>query len=246
MIMKKSILALALCAVAAAPAFAIDCNSFPNNTITGYVNDDVTAYDVTCTIARTGFVNGNLYQYGIGDLVIRGKVNGGVEERGAGGITLLPGSEVNGEISEFNGGNVVVRGGSTLGGNVHEYGAGSITVLVDRPGKINADLHEHGTGSVFVKTVTGSFGGSVFEKDAGDVDVTVASGTVFNGNIEEGVDGSLLVYVDGRFEGNMSERGRGNLRTEGNGAINGNSEHELPGQCSNTVRNFEGAVCNLQ
>lgn len=147
-----------------------------------------------------------------GNLVVRGRVNGGVEEAGAGGISLLAGANVNGEVTEFDGGNVVIRGGATLGGDVRENNAGS-------------------------------FEGSVFENNAGNVEVTIAAGTVFKGGIEEEQLGSVIVYVDGRFEGNLTELDDGNLSTAGSGTVAGNSEHELPGRCGNTVPNFEGAIC---
>jgi hypothetical protein len=54
----------------------------------------------------------------------------------------------------------------------------------------------------------------------------------------------VIVYVDGRFEGNLTELGDGDLSTAGSGTVNGNSEHQPPGRCTNRVANFEGAVCN--
>ena len=55
----------------------------------------------------------------------------------------------------------------------------------------------------------------------------------------------LAAFVYNPFEGNLVERGAGNLGTAGSGTVAGNSEHELPGTCSNTVRDFQGAICNL-
>lgn len=243
--MKKVATCMILAVGAASPAFAVDCSSFPNNTITTFINEDVFAYDVTCTVGRTGYVNGNLYQSGLGNLIVRGRVNGGIEEAGAGGISLLAGSRVNGEVTELDAGNVLVRGGSTLGGDVKEYGAGSIIVNVDLPGVINGNLYEHGKGNVAIRTIAGDFNGNVYEQAAGDIVLTIASGTVFNGASEERDLGSLEVYVDGRYEGNLTELDAGDLSTAGSGVVNGNSEHELPGRCTNTVRKFEGAACNL-
>lgn len=36
---------------------AVNCNSFPNNTVNSFVNDDVVAEGYTCTIASTGTGN---------------------------------------------------------------------------------------------------------------------------------------------------------------------------------------------
>jgi hypothetical protein len=243
--MKKVIAGLALVIGTSHAAWAVDCSSFPNNTVTGFVNEDVTAFNISCTIARNASVNGNVLQVGNGSLTIRGVVNGGVEESGAGGITLLAGARVNGDLSELDGGNIVIRGGTTLGGLVSEAGAGSVSVTVDLPGLIKGDINEAGLGSVFITTINGDFEGNVIEADGGDVDVSVAAGTFFKGGIEEELAGSVVVDVDGRFEGNLVERGAGNLTTAGSGTVAGNSEHELPGTCSNTVRDFQGAICNL-
>jgi hypothetical protein len=128
---------------------------------------------------------------------------------------------------------------------VSEAGAGSVSVTVDLPGLIKGDINEAGLGSVFITTINGDFEGNVIEADGGDVDVSVAAGTFFKGGIEEELAGSVVVDVDGRFEGNLVERGAGNLTTAGSGTVAGNSEHELPGTCSNTVRDFQGAICNL-
>jgi hypothetical protein len=152
---------------------------------------------------------------------------------------------VNGDVTELDGGNIVIRGGAQLGGTVTEQGAGSVTVTVDLPGLVKGEIYENGRGSVFVRTVTGDFEGGVYETDAGDVDATIAAGTVFKGNIEEELLGNVSVFVDGRFEGNIVERGEGNVSTSGSGTVAGNSEHERPGTCANTVARFEGAACNL-
>jgi len=242
---SHSIFGLAVALGAATPALAVDCASFPNSTITTFVNEDVFASDTTCTIARTGYVNGNVYQSGLGNLVVRGWVNGGIEESGAGSLSLLAGANVNGDVTELDGGNIVIRGGARLGGTVTEQGVGSVTVTVDLPGLVKGDIYENGSGSVVLRTVTGDFEGGVNEADAGDVNATVAAGTVFKGNIEEELLGNVSVFVDGRFEGNIVERGDGNLSTSGSGTVAGNSEHELPGTCTNTVSRFEGAACNL-
>ena len=84
---------------------AVNCNSFLNNTITGSVNDDVVAVGYPCTIAATGFVNGNLFQSGEGGLTIRGVVNGGVEESGSGDVPLLAAGS-GGEVTEADDGSV--------------------------------------------------------------------------------------------------------------------------------------------
>ena len=45
--------------------------------------------------------------------------------------------------------------------------------------------------------------------------------------------------------GNILELAAGNVTTTGPGTVKGNSEHELPGLCSNAIVDFQGAACNL-
>jgi hypothetical protein len=45
------------------------------------------------------------------------------------------------------------------------------------------------------------------------------------------------------FEGNIVELGSGDLATDGAGWFKGNTEHELPGTCTNTIARFEGSAC---
>jgi hypothetical protein len=243
--MKKSLaitwLALSMAGTASA---AVNCNSFPNNTVSGFVNDDVVAIGYTCTIAASGSVNGNLIQSGDGSLVIRGTVNGAVDESGLGDVTVA-GGNVGGDISEADGGNVTLRGGSTVNGGVQEDGDGSVSVIVDLPGLIKADIIENGNGGVTVRAVTGSYEGSVIEYGAGSVTATISAGQSFKGGIEEYDGGGVTATVDGFFEGNITEHLAGNVVTSGLGTFKGNSEHELAGTCSNTIVDFQGAVCNL-
>lgn len=180
---------------------AVNCNTFPNSTISGSVNDDVVAVGYTCTIASTGSVNGSLLQTGDNSLVIRGVVNGEVSESGNGNITIVNGT-VGGSVSEADGGNITVRGASTVNGGLEEAGAGNVTVTVDVPGVVNADIFESGGGSVFVTASSGSYEGSIIENDAGNVNVTVGLGVSFKGGVEEFGPGGVTANVAGLFEGN--------------------------------------------
>jgi hypothetical protein len=244
-LMKKALIGTALVIGMIGPAAAAtNCNSFPNNVVTGNVNDDVFADGYTCTIAASAFVNGNVLQVGEGNLVIRGIVNGAAEEAGNGSIIVAKG-EVGGNLSEADAGNITIRGGSTIKGNVEEAGIGSVNVTVDLPGVVNADIYESGPGSVTVRATVGSFEGSVIETEGGNVNVIVSPGYSFKGGVEEYDAGSMLATVDGFFEGNIAELGRGNVETRGAGTFKGNSEHELPGTCVNSIVDFEGAACNL-
>jgi hypothetical protein len=243
--MKKALVGTALLiGMIGSVAAATNCNSFPNNVVTGNVNDDVVADGYTCTIAGSAFVNGNVLQIGEGDLVIRGIVNGAVEEAGNGSITLAKG-QVGGNVSEADAGNITIRGGSTLKGSVEEAGIGSVFVTVDLPGVVNADIHESGPGSVTVQAIVGGFEGSVIETEGGNVTVTVNPGYSFKGSVEEYDGGSVLATVNGFFEGNISELDLGNVETRGAGTFKGNSEHALPGSCVNSIADFQGAACNL-
>jgi hypothetical protein len=223
---------------------AVNCNTFPNNTVTGSVNDDVVAIGYSCTIATGASVNGGLLQSGPGNLVIRGRVNGSVDETGDGSITIARGI-VGGNVSESDLGGVTVRGGSSIGGSIEESGDGGVNITVDLPGVVNADVIESGNGGVTVVASNGSFEGSVIETGAGSVSVTVAAGYSFKGGIEEYDGGSVTATVNGFFEGNILELAAGNVVTGGLGTFKGNSEHELPGTCTNTLVDFEGAACNL-
>jgi hypothetical protein len=51
--------------------------------------------------------------------------------------------------------------------------------------------------------------------------------------------------IFGTYEGNLAEYGTGNVVTDGDGVFKGNSEHQLPGTCMNSITDFQGAVCNL-
>jgi hypothetical protein len=85
----------------------------------------------------------------------------------------------------------------------------------------------------------------VFEAGPGSVVANVSFGMSFKGGIEEYDGGNVTATVNGLFEGNIVEYLGGNLITQGSGGFKGNSEHELPGTCTNTIVNFEGAACNL-
>ena len=223
---------------------AVNCSTFPNNTVVGSVNDDVVAIGYSCTIAAGAFVNGNVLQTGPGNLVIRGTVNGAVEESGDGSITIARGI-IGGSVSEADLGSVTVRGGSSIGGSIEESGDGGVSITVDLPGVVNADVLESGNGSVTVNASVGSFEGSVIETGGGNVSVTVAAGHSFKGGIEEYDGGSVSALVNGFFEGNIMELAAGNVTTSGPGTFKGNSEHELAGTCTNTIVDFQGAACNL-
>lgn len=175
--MLKSFLgaALALGAVASASA-AVNCNSFPNNTVNNFVNDDVVAIGYTCTIGTSGSVNGSLTQTGEGGLVIRGSINGSVSESGPGDVVLARGARVGGDVSEADGGNVSVRGGASLDGAVEESGDGSVNVTVDIPGLVKGNVYENGNGGVTINALAGSFEGSVSETGPGNVAVIVNFG----------------------------------------------------------------------
>ena len=133
--MKKALIGTALViGMIGSAAAATNCSSFPNNVVTGNVNDDVFASGYTCTIAASAFVNGNVLQVGDGDLVIRGIVNGAADETGNGSIIVAKG-EVGGNLTEADAGNITIRGGSTIKGSVEEAGIGSVfvTYFMDGP-----------------------------------------------------------------------------------------------------------------
>ena len=236
-----SVLALGMIGSASA---AVECNTFPSNTIKGSVNDDVLATNYTCTVAASGFVNGSVSQTGPGNLVIRGVVNGEVSETDDGNITIA-GGKVGGSVREADRGSLVLRGGGSANGGLEESGPGNVTVTVDIPGVVNAGIIESGAGSVFVTASSGSYEGDISENDGGFVDVTVEAGVSFKGSVEEAGVGDVTVDVSGVFEGNLIERAGGNVLTTGEGTFKGNSEHQLPGTCTNTIADFQGAVCNL-
>jgi hypothetical protein len=243
--MKRTSIGLALAfGMIGSASAAVNCNSFPNSTISGSVNDDVVAVGYNCTIAATGFVNGNLIQSGPGSLLIRGVVNGGVEESGSGSISIV-GGRVGGGVTEADGGNVVLRRGASVNGGVEESGPGDVRVTVDLPGVVNADIIESGTGSVFIDANTGSYEGSVFEFDDGSVAITVDARMSFKGNVEEYGVGDITADIAGVFEGNVAEYGTGDVATDGSGTFKGNSEYQLPGDCTNMIGDFQGAACNL-
>jgi len=69
--MKTLIGAMLVIGAISSASAAVNCNTFPNNTITRNVNDDVLAAGYNCTVGTSGFVNGSLIQTGEGSLVIR-------------------------------------------------------------------------------------------------------------------------------------------------------------------------------
>jgi hypothetical protein len=176
-------------------------------------------------------VNGNVDQLGAGNLVVRGIVNGGVNESGLGNLVIDRGV-VGGACSESDGGSLVVRAGSNV----------NVTVGADGPTK--GDVLEAGPGSVLISVLGGQYEGNASEYDAGLVQLSTAAGTAFKGSVTEEFDGDVVATIEGMFEGNVTERGVGNVSTDGAGQFKGNSEHELPGTCTNTIVNFEGAACN--
>lgn len=227
-----------------AASAAVNCNTFPNNTITGSVNDDVIAVGYSCTIARTGFVNGNVTQTGAGRINVSGRVNGGVEEFGGGNV-VVDGGVVEGDITEADAGSLIVRNGGSVNGLLSEAGGGDVNVTVTNGGVVKGDIVEAGLGNVYVATVTGNYEGSVVENDDGSIELTVGGGTAFKGGAEETGSGSLDAFIEGLLEGNLTELGAGDLLTEGPGTFKGNSEHQLPGTCTNSILDFQGAFCNL-
>lgn len=241
--MRLKSLYVALLMSASGSALAVNCNSFPSNTITGFVNDDVLAVGYNCVIGPNAFVNGNVTQSGIGSVIVRGRINGGVMETGDGSISVI-GGNVQGEVSEADAGGIVVRGGGSVEGELTETLAGNVDITVQSGSVLKGNIIESGLGSVSVITASGDFEGSIEERDAGNVTVTVDIGTFFKGDLVEDLGGSVSIEVNGTFEGNASEFGAGNLNTFGVGLFKGNSEHELPGTCTNSITRFEGAPCN--
>jgi hypothetical protein len=230
---------------AASASAAVNCASFPNATINQFVNDDVVAVGVTCTIGPQASINGGVTQTGDGGLIIRGIVNGAVSEAGPGDVVIARGARVAGDVSEADGGNVSLRGGATIDGAIEESGDGSVNVTVDVPGLVKGNINENGAGGVTVNAAFGSFEGSVTETGPGNVVVQVGFGQSFKGDVEEHDGGSVTADVNGFFEGNIVELGLGNVATSGPGVFKGNSEHQLPGACTNSIVNFQGAACNL-
>jgi hypothetical protein len=233
---------LTLGAVGTASA-ALNCNTFPNNTVNTFVNDDVEAIGYACTIGASGSVNGNVLQSGLGSLVIRGKVNGGISEDGPGDVIVAAGANVGGDVSEADVGNVSIRGGGSIAGVIDESGDGSVSATVDLPGLVKGDIYENGNGGVTINATSGSYEGSVAETGSGSVTVNVNFGMSFKGNVEEYDGGNVTATVNGMFEGGIVENLGGNVSTAGAGIFKGNSEQQAPGTCTNTIVNFEGSAC---
>jgi hypothetical protein len=220
----------------------VNCCLLPNTTVTGFINADVLADGCSCTIAPKAEVNGNIEQLGAGSLVVRGIVNGGVSESGIGNL-LVDRGIVGGDCAEADGGNLTVRPGSFINGLLAESGAGSVVITATAAGPTKGDIEETGAGSVIVSVLSGAYEGNINEIEAGAVDVSVAAGATFKGGIAEDADGSAAALVEGLFEGNITEFGAGDLSTDGSGAFKGNTEHEIPGVCRNTIVRFEGSSC---
>jgi hypothetical protein len=247
--MIKSILgALLTLGFATTASAAVNCNTFPNNTVNAFVNDDVVAVGYTCTIGSMGSVNGGVTQTGDGGLVIRGRVNGGVSEDGPGDVLIARGAIVGGDVSEAGVGNMSVRGGASINGVIEESDDGSVNVTVDMPGLVKGDVYENGNGGVTINTLAGNFEGSVNETGPGNVNVTVSPGMSFKGEVNEHDGGNVTADVNGFFEGNIVEKLGGNVTTVstlGTGVFKGNSEHQAPGTCTNAIVNFQGSACIL-
>lgn len=244
--MHKVLLGLALSlGLGSTASAAVNCASFPNSTINQFVNDEVIAIGISCTIGPMGSVNGNVIQQGEGSLTIRGTVNGGVSESGPGDVIVARGARIGGDVSEADGGNVGIRGGSSVDGAIEESGDGSVNVTVDVPGLFKGNVYENGNGGVTIHALTGSFEGSVAETGPGNVNVIINPGLAMKGDIEEHDGGSVTAQVEGFFEGNIVELVGGNVTTVGAGVFKGNTQHQLPGTCANAVLRFEGAVCQL-
>ena len=101
---------------------AVNCNTFPNSTVTGNVNDDVEASGYTCTIASSGFINGALLQTGEGSLVIRGVINGEVSEAGNGDVTINGGQGRRQRQSKPTAAIWCFRDGGSANGGLEESG----------------------------------------------------------------------------------------------------------------------------
>jgi hypothetical protein len=239
---SRHLIALALLAAATATTAQVECCALPNQTVSGFINNDVIATGCSCTIARSGSINGNLEQLGDGSLVIRGLVNGGVSESGLGNLTIDRGY-VKGDSLEADAGSLIVREGSIVEGALFEFGSGNVNITTSAQGPTKGDVEEEGLGSVIVSVLGGAYEGNIHEFGAGTVEVAVASGATFKSGIAEDGAGRVQAQVEGAFEGNIEERGDGDLVTEGSGLFKGNTEHEVPGLCRNTIVRFEGAAC---
>ncbi len=138
----------------------------PNQTISANI------YITNGTLTVRGTVEGNIYEFGFGSVVVNGGLaKGNIEETAGGSIRVLNTGEVEGNLTEMGNGSATVSSFSLVKGNVFESDGGDI--IVDSS-LVEGNLEEAGAGSVIVRNVS-LIKGNVFESEAGTCKVDSTS-----------------------------------------------------------------------
>ncbi len=157
-----------------------------------------------------------------GTLTVRGRVEGNIEQRGAGSV-IVDGGTVTGNIDEHFGGDIQIINGGRVEGNAEERDAGDI--IVDTNAFLAGNAMEHGQGDIRIDN------GSTVEGNAlegGEGDILIFAGSILEGNAIGGSGGDIRV-VDSRVDGNLEEGDFGSIEVLGLSHIDGNVIERGPG-----------------
>lgn len=130
--MKNTLRTLAFVAMTTAFSVSAKADDVYNtkNTVIG-PNQTIEAniFITNGTLTVRGTVEGNIYEFGAGSVIVNGGlVKGNIEESSGGAIRVTNGGEVEGNLDEQGNGAAVVSGFSIVKGNVFESGAGDIII----------------------------------------------------------------------------------------------------------------------
>ncbi len=173
--MKKLLSAFAtvvLAATLSVSASADDVYYTGNTVIRSSQTISANIFITNGTLTVLGTVEGNIYEFGAGSVIVNGGlVKGNIEESSGGLIRVTNGGEVEGNLDEAGLGSAFVTNFSIVKGNVFESGAGDIIVDASL---VEGNLDEKGAGSVRVRNAS-LVKGNVFEIQAGTCTVDATS-----------------------------------------------------------------------
>ena len=170
-LLAGSVLTLGMTAASANDVYCSDYGGLINE----HVNDKVIA-DVDCTIGMDGYVDNDIEADGK-SVTVFGTVNGNIKQWGRKGVAVDGGS-VDGNIEEKDAGGVSIAlaEDDSINGDVKEEGPGNVIAVID--GLFNGNISEKGRGDLKTSG-DGMFNGNTKEENRGKCSNTIE---YFDGN----------------------------------------------------------------
>lgn len=183
------------------------------------IDEDVRIVGGTLTVLGT--VEGNIRQFGAGDIVVDGGVvEGDIDEDGDGGIVITAEGEVRGNATERGFGDILIEEDGLLTGNATERSDGDIRL--EFGATVEGDAVESGMGAVTL--IDSLLEGNIVERGPGAISVTDAE---VQGNVDEYGPGSVEIVGESLVTGNVTERGPDDLIISDLAVIGGEFERQL-------------------